>query len=212
MLAAKSSAYSDRAGARVQNQTSPRPASIVLGPFAYSDGDKDFRAQLTAIRAADPDAIFVPGYSTEVALICQQARALGYTVPDARRRRLGSAGNAFDRRQCRGRLLLRFTISRPITRSGSAGLRAEISREKCRRNAQRRIGPRLRFHDDCCRRDSARRFDRRPATPRRTRLDHELSRAPPARRPSMPGAMWPNLPLSWWCATGRPEFYQSISP
>lgn len=47
----------------------------------YADGDKDFKAQLTAIRALDPDAIFVPGYYTEAGLICLQARQLGLTVP-----------------------------------------------------------------------------------------------------------------------------------
>jgi hypothetical protein len=47
----------------------------------YSDGDKDFKAQLTAIKAADVDGIFVPGYYSEVGLICSQARELGITVP-----------------------------------------------------------------------------------------------------------------------------------
>ena len=47
----------------------------------YSSGDKDFNAQLTAIRAAKPDAIFVPGYYTEAGLIVSQARRLGITVP-----------------------------------------------------------------------------------------------------------------------------------
>jgi branched-chain amino acid transport system substrate-binding protein len=47
----------------------------------YSEGDKDFKAQLTAIRAAGVDAIFVPGYYTEAALIAKQARELGLTIP-----------------------------------------------------------------------------------------------------------------------------------
>ncbi|WP_438481397.1 ABC transporter substrate-binding protein [Oleiharenicola lentus] len=47
----------------------------------YSEGDKDFRAQLTAIRAAKPDAIAVTGFYTEAALICKQARDLGLNVP-----------------------------------------------------------------------------------------------------------------------------------
>lgn len=47
----------------------------------YTGGDKDFRAQLTAIRAAAPDAIFVPGYYTDVGLIVSQARQLGITIP-----------------------------------------------------------------------------------------------------------------------------------
>jgi branched-chain amino acid transport system substrate-binding protein len=47
----------------------------------FAEGDKDFKAQLTAIRAAGVDAIFVPGYYTEAALITRQARELGLTVP-----------------------------------------------------------------------------------------------------------------------------------
>ncbi|HUZ08442.1 MAG TPA: ABC transporter substrate-binding protein [Candidatus Paceibacterota bacterium] len=47
----------------------------------YSSGDKDFSAELTAIKAANPDGIFVPGYYTEVGLIALQARQLGITCP-----------------------------------------------------------------------------------------------------------------------------------
>lgn len=47
----------------------------------YSGGDKDFRAQLTAIKAANADGIFVPGYYTDVGLIVAQARQLGINVP-----------------------------------------------------------------------------------------------------------------------------------
>jgi branched-chain amino acid transport system substrate-binding protein len=47
----------------------------------YSGGDKDFNAQLTAIKAQNPDGIFVPGYYTEVGLIILQARQLGLTMP-----------------------------------------------------------------------------------------------------------------------------------
>jgi branched-chain amino acid transport system substrate-binding protein len=47
----------------------------------YSAGDKDFNAQLTALKAANPEGIFVPGYYTEVGLIVLQARQQGITVP-----------------------------------------------------------------------------------------------------------------------------------
>ncbi len=47
----------------------------------YSGGDKDFNAQLTSIKAANPDGIFVPGYYTEVGLIVLQAKQLGLNVP-----------------------------------------------------------------------------------------------------------------------------------
>jgi branched-chain amino acid transport system substrate-binding protein len=47
----------------------------------FSSGDKDFKAQLTAIKAANPEALFAPCYYTEAGLICRQARELGITVP-----------------------------------------------------------------------------------------------------------------------------------
>lgn len=47
----------------------------------FNGGDKDFKAQLTAIKSANPDAVFVPGYYTDAALICIQAKQLGVTAP-----------------------------------------------------------------------------------------------------------------------------------
>ena len=57
------------------------PATIIAAEQKYGEGDKDFRAQLTAIKAAGADGIFVPGYYAEAALICKQARDLGLTLP-----------------------------------------------------------------------------------------------------------------------------------
>lgn len=53
----------------------------VVSEQSYSQGDSDFRAQLTQIKAANPEAIYVPGYYTEVGTIARQARELGITVP-----------------------------------------------------------------------------------------------------------------------------------
>ncbi len=53
----------------------------IIAEQKYSGGDKDFNAQLTAIKAAQPDGIFVPGYYTEVGLIALQAKQLGITAP-----------------------------------------------------------------------------------------------------------------------------------
>jgi branched-chain amino acid transport system substrate-binding protein len=47
----------------------------------FNGGDKDFKGQLTAIKADNPDAIFLPGYYNDVALICRQAKDLGITTP-----------------------------------------------------------------------------------------------------------------------------------
>jgi branched-chain amino acid transport system substrate-binding protein len=43
----------------------------------YLGGEADFRAQLTAIRAARPDALFLPGYYVAAGLVARQARELG---------------------------------------------------------------------------------------------------------------------------------------
>ena len=44
-------------------------------------GDQDFRAQLTKIRAQNPEAVYVPGYYTEAGLIAKQMRQLGMNQP-----------------------------------------------------------------------------------------------------------------------------------
>jgi branched-chain amino acid transport system substrate-binding protein len=53
----------------------------IAAELDFNGGDKDFKAQLTAIKAAAPDAVFVPAYYTDVALICIQAKQLGLNVP-----------------------------------------------------------------------------------------------------------------------------------
>lgn len=47
----------------------------------YNTGDQDFSAQLTNIKAKNPDVIFAPGNFTESALVISQARKLGITCP-----------------------------------------------------------------------------------------------------------------------------------
>jgi branched-chain amino acid transport system substrate-binding protein len=53
----------------------------IASELDYNGGDKDFKAQLTSIKAANPDGVFIPGYYTDVALICIQARQIGLNVP-----------------------------------------------------------------------------------------------------------------------------------
>lgn len=48
---------------------------------SYSEGDIEFRAQLTSLKAKNPDGIYLPGYYTEVGLIARQARELGLNIP-----------------------------------------------------------------------------------------------------------------------------------
>ena len=53
----------------------------VVSDQSFKAGDQDFKAQLTTIKNAKPEAIFVPAYYTDVALIARQARELGIKVP-----------------------------------------------------------------------------------------------------------------------------------
>jgi branched-chain amino acid transport system substrate-binding protein len=53
----------------------------IISTESYAEKDIDFKAQLTSIRSKKPDAIFVPGYYTEVALIARQAKELGINAP-----------------------------------------------------------------------------------------------------------------------------------
>ncbi len=48
---------------------------------SFKAGDQDFKAQLTKIRESNPEAIYVPGYYTDVALIGRQVRELGMKQP-----------------------------------------------------------------------------------------------------------------------------------
>jgi branched-chain amino acid transport system substrate-binding protein len=57
----------------------------------YSTGDTDFKAQLTKIKGANPDLIFLSGYYPEGSKIAQQAKELGMDV-----QMLGSDGYASD--------------------------------------------------------------------------------------------------------------------
>jgi branched-chain amino acid transport system substrate-binding protein len=48
---------------------------------SYNTGDQDFTAQLTNVKAKNPDVIFAPGNYGECALLIKQARDLGIEVP-----------------------------------------------------------------------------------------------------------------------------------
>jgi len=80
ILSSVSNAYSVGL-AKFFKETFVANGGLVVSEKNFSEGDKDFRAQLTAVKAANVDAIFVPSYYTEAALIARQARDLGLTVP-----------------------------------------------------------------------------------------------------------------------------------
>jgi branched-chain amino acid transport system substrate-binding protein len=54
---------------------------VIVADEAYNSDDKDFRAQLTSIKGKKPDAIFVPGYYTQVGMVARQAKELKLDVP-----------------------------------------------------------------------------------------------------------------------------------
>jgi branched-chain amino acid transport system substrate-binding protein len=53
----------------------------VIEKQVYTQQDRDFKAQLTNIRAKNPDVIYIPGYYGEVGIISKQARELGMNQP-----------------------------------------------------------------------------------------------------------------------------------
>lgn len=58
-----------------------RLGGLMVNEQSYTQGDNDFKGQLSAIRASDPDVIYIPGYYGDVTLIAKQARQLGLTQP-----------------------------------------------------------------------------------------------------------------------------------
>jgi branched-chain amino acid transport system substrate-binding protein len=53
----------------------------IVSRQTYQAGDQDYSAQLTAIRGAEPEVLYIPGYYTDVGNIALQARKLGLTIP-----------------------------------------------------------------------------------------------------------------------------------
>ena len=71
-----SSDYSDGI-AKAFIEESEKLGMKVMGVEGYADGDKDFRPQLTKLAAMNPDAILIPEYYEQAALIATQAREVG---------------------------------------------------------------------------------------------------------------------------------------
>ena len=53
----------------------------IVSEQSYTQTDADFKGQLTSIRSANPDVIFVPGYYGQVGVIAKQAKELGIRAP-----------------------------------------------------------------------------------------------------------------------------------
>ena len=67
--------------AEIFKQTFEESGGQVVAFETYTTGDKDFSAQLTKIKNAGPDVVFLPNYYSEVPLQVQQGKRLGITVP-----------------------------------------------------------------------------------------------------------------------------------
>ena len=63
--------------ANLFKETFEESGGSVVAFETYTTGDRDFSAQLTKIKAVNPDVIFLPAYYNDVPLIAQQARRLG---------------------------------------------------------------------------------------------------------------------------------------
>lgn len=71
-----SSDYSDGV-AKAFAEEATKQGLEVVAEEGYSDGDKDFKSQLTKIVSKNPDVLFVPDYYEQDSLIAIQAREVG---------------------------------------------------------------------------------------------------------------------------------------
>lgn len=53
----------------------------IVAEESYTKRDQDFKAQLNRVKQSNPDAVYVPGYYTEVILMLRQAKEVGLNVP-----------------------------------------------------------------------------------------------------------------------------------
>ncbi|HLL06525.1 MAG TPA: ABC transporter substrate-binding protein [Myxococcaceae bacterium] len=67
--------------AKVFTEEFQRLGGTIASNESYSKGDTDFRAQLTAIKQKKPQAVWVPGYYTDVGIIARQKKEMGLAVP-----------------------------------------------------------------------------------------------------------------------------------
>jgi branched-chain amino acid transport system substrate-binding protein len=67
--------------AEVFKETFEQNGGKVVAFETYTTNDRDFSAQLTKMKKADPDVVFLPNYYSEVPLQIQQAKRLAFKVP-----------------------------------------------------------------------------------------------------------------------------------
>ncbi len=67
--------------AEIFRETFEQTGGKIVAFETYTTNDKDFSGQMTKIKNAAPDVIFLPNYYSEIPLQIQQAKRLGITVP-----------------------------------------------------------------------------------------------------------------------------------
>ena len=78
VLARKGSLYSEGLAQTFVDNFTAYGGEVVHAQF-YMQGDTDFTAQLTPVAESAPDVFFLPGFSSEIPLVVQQAKVLGIT-------------------------------------------------------------------------------------------------------------------------------------
>jgi len=141
----------------------------VVAEQKFAEGDKDFRAQLTAIRAAKPDVIAATGFYTEAALISIQARSLGLDIPIIG----GDGWEAPQLVELGGKAVENTYYSTYFSAENTAPPPPPPLEQ---RDPGSRVRPRLRRRVSDRRRDRKNRHDRRPQTPRRHRRHQRFPR------------------------------------
>jgi branched-chain amino acid transport system substrate-binding protein len=80
LLVDKTATYSMNLADQFKREFEMRGGNVVAKE-TYSGGHADFKSQLAAIAATKADAIYIPGFYTDVAEIAKQARAANIKVP-----------------------------------------------------------------------------------------------------------------------------------
>ena len=110
-------------------QTYEENGGTVVAFETYTTNDKDFSAQLTKIKDAGPEVIFLPNYYSEVPLQIQQAHRLGITVPFLGSELLGKLRTGYAvRRRLRG-LLLQHPLRSRCSHAGGHQVHRGIQNE-----------------------------------------------------------------------------------
>ena len=80
MLVSKGNTYSEGLAGAFKETFEKNGGEVVIEE-SYAKADKDFSAQLTKIKEANPDVIYIPDYYSTVGVILQKAKDMGMDIP-----------------------------------------------------------------------------------------------------------------------------------